>query len=213
MRQAKFDSINYAVILSAIAVVSGCGQPDAGSTNAQSAASSSNSDDSSPPADPEKTAESSQSVELQILDFDAYQELVASKRGKPTIVDCWSTACAPCLKEFPGLVRLHQKYGDRVACISLSFDYDGGASSPEDVQGKVLGFLKSKNASFDNVLSSTPSDELSKKIGIAGSIPVVLVFDAEGNLAKKFNNDEAETDDDYFTYDDVEAMVDGLLGK
>src|SRR5579885_2331113 len=50
-------------------------------------------------------------VAVEIKDFDGIQSLIASKRGKVVVMDCWSTWCDPCVKEFPGLVALHKKYG------------------------------------------------------------------------------------------------------
>ena len=65
-------------------------------------------------------------IELQILDFEAIQKLIASKKGKVVVVDAWSTSCPPCMKEFPHLVALHKKHNpEDLAYISLSFDYEG----------------------------------------------------------------------------------------
>jgi thiol-disulfide isomerase/thioredoxin len=144
-----------------------------------------------------------ESVTVQVLDFDGLQKLIAGHKGKVVVMDCWSTSCAPCIQEFPNLVALHKKYGPaQVACISLSFDYDG-SDKLADVQPPVQKFLDRQGATFDNVLSSTPSDELCKKLDLA-SIPAVYVFDRNGNLAKRFEGSKA--------YDDVPALVEKLVG-
>src|ERR1041385_9066279 len=94
-------------------------------------------------------------VALKVLDYDGLQKLIASRKGQVVVMDCWATSCAPCIKEFPNLVALHKKYGSaKVACISLSFDYDG--SDPlKDVEPPVQKFLERQGATFDNVLCST----------------------------------------------------------
>jgi thiol-disulfide isomerase/thioredoxin len=119
-------------------------------------------------------------------------ELIKSHEGKVVVVDCWSTWCDPCMKEFPGLVALDAKYGrEKVACISLSLDFDGLPNQkPEEAEPNVLKFLRSQRATFDNVLSSTPADDLSKQLKIA-SPPTVLVYDQQGMLAKKFDGPDA----------------------
>ncbi len=149
-----------------------------------------------------------QAVELQIMDYDGVQKLIQSHQGKVVVLDCWSTSCGPCVREFPNLVALQKKHGDKVACVSLSFDYDG-LGKPEDKHGDVLEFLQKQGATFDNVLSSESDEDLSKKMGFA-SIPVVFVYDREGKLAKRFDNEDAQTEADLFTYEHVSALVEQL---
>jgi thiol-disulfide isomerase/thioredoxin len=147
-------------------------------------------------------ADSEPAVVLKTLDYDGLKKLIASHKGQVVIMDCWSTSCAPCIKEFPKLVRLHKQYGPKkLACISLSFDYDG-SDKIQDVEPPVLAFLKRQNATFDNVLSSTPSDELSKNLEIP-AIPAVFVYGRDGKLAKRLEGNKA--------YDEVPALVEKLI--
>lgn len=148
-------------------------------------------------------------VKLQILDYDAIAQLIARHQGKVVVLDCWSTSCEPCMKEFPGLVALHRKYKDRVACISLSFDYEG-IGKPEDKVPLVLDFLKQQGATFDNILSSTHSDTLYTRLDF-GSIPAVFVYDQQGQLKKRFDDSTPGAGGGHFTYAEVEALVLELL--
>jgi thiol-disulfide isomerase/thioredoxin len=152
-------------------------------------------------------------VELKILGWDDTQKLIASKKGQVVVLDAWSTSCVPCMREFPHLVELHKALGDDVACISLSADYTGSKTKPpEFYREKVLKFLTKQGATFDNVLSSLPSDELFETLDIP-SIPAVFVYDRSGKLLKKFDNSEAESEEDEFTYKDVRALVEKEVGK
>ncbi|MFV2069426.1 MAG: TlpA disulfide reductase family protein [Pirellulales bacterium] len=145
-------------------------------------------------------------VKLQVLDTQGLEQLIASHRGKVVVMDAWSTACPPCIKEFPGLVRLHHRYGpDRLACISLSLDYEG-VGSPHDVEPDVLRFLRRQRATFDNVLASLESDQMLKKLGVY-SIPAVFIYDRTGKLVKRFDSSSGEE----FTYHDVEVFLTGLM--
>ncbi len=140
-------------------------------------------------------------MQVQVLDYDGLRKLIAAQKGKVMVMDCWATSCAPCIKEFPNLVALHNKYGPgKVACISLSFDYDG-SDKLEEVMPPVQKFLERQGATFDNVLSSTPSDELCKKLEIP-SIPAVFVYDRDGKLVRRFEGAKA--------YDEVPALVEQL---
>jgi thiol-disulfide isomerase/thioredoxin len=159
-----------------------------------------------------KTESDNSEVELQILDWDGLQRLIDSQRGKVVVLDCWSTSCAPCIREFPNLVALQKKHKrDELACISLSFDYEG-IGKPEDERERVLAFLKKQNATFANVLSSLESDALTAKLDIP-SIPAVFVYDRQGRLQKRFDNRYASRDGGPFTYKQVSTLIEELLAR
>ncbi len=134
-----------------------------------------------------------------------------SKTGKVTVVDLWSLACEPCLKEFPGLVKLHRELGDKVACASVNLDFDGRKTKPaESYRPRAEAFLASVKATFPNYLSTTASDEVFGEVGI-DSIPAVMVFDANGKLIRTFSD---VGDDAGFTYDkNVIPFVQGAVAK
>jgi len=155
-------------------------------------------DAAEPKAEPDVAA----SVNLSILSYDGLQELIAAKRGKVVVLDPWSTSRPPCLKDFHHLVEIHKQYGPAtVACISLSFDYEG-FGKPEDVREKVLAFLRTQGATFDNVLSSEESDVLYRKLKL-NSVPAVFVYDRSGQLRQRFDNEGA--------YEKVRAVVAELV--
>jgi len=137
-------------------------------------------------------------------------EAAATSSGKVTVVDLWSLVCEPCLKEFPGLVRLHQQYGERVACIAVDVDYDGRKTRPpETYEERVSAFLASVGASFPAYISQTPSDDVYAANNLV-SIPAVLVYDAQGKLVKTF---EDAGDTIGFTYEqDIIPLVEKLAG-
>jgi thiol-disulfide isomerase/thioredoxin len=150
-------------------------------------------------------------VAVQLLDWDGLNQLLASHRGKVVVLDCWSTSCAPCIKEFPNLVALQNAHDrDDLACVSLSFDYEG-IGRPEDQEERVLDFLRKQQANFDNVLSTLDSDALTAKLDIP-SIPAVFVYDREGKLHQRFDNRQASKSGP-FTYEQVNQVVEELLAK
>jgi len=171
--------------------------------------------DEKPAEKKKKDAAGSGEVTLQIADWEETLERVAAHKGKIVVLDAWSTSCAPCMKEFPNLVKLHKKYGGKdVVCMSLACDYAGIKNKPpEFYREKVLKFLTRQGASFENLLSSVPSEELFDQKMQLSSIPAVYVYGRDGKLVKRFDNSDAKSDDDNFTYADVTKLVEELVGK
>ena len=160
----------------------------------------------SPAASPTSAA-----ISVQVRDWNAVLELVASHRGKVVVVDLWSTDCLPCVTEFPNLVKLHREHVADVACISVNCDYIGlEQSPPESYRENVLQFLRKQQATFDNVISSVESDRLFEMIELA-SIPAVYVYDQTGQLKKRFDNDDAAYGDGFTYQKQVIPLVETLL--
>ncbi len=160
---------------------------------------------------PSKTATAA--VTLDLKNWDETLELVAQHKGKVVVLDVWSTSCDPCMVEFPHLVELHKKHGEKLVCMSASCDYAGIKSKPpESYRERVLAFLTKQNATFTNVLLNVESDALFEKIELA-SIPAVYVFGADGKVAKRFDNDNAKPGEDFTYTKDVVPFVEKLLSE
>ncbi|WP_037227111.1 TlpA family protein disulfide reductase [Rhodopirellula baltica] len=147
-------------------------------------------------------------VSIEYAKWDKVREK-AGKTGKVTVLDVWSLACGPCLKEFPNLVAMQNRFGEKVVAIGANVDFDGRKTRPpESYEPKVTQFLSSVEADFTNYIVQTPSDEVFEAIGI-GSIPAVIVFDEKGKVVKLFS-DVGETAG--FTYEaDIVPLVEKLL--
>ena len=199
------------LVFALLAFCCGCEKPPAGSAPA-AAAKPAAGETSPDPAEqtPAEKAAADSAIKVQYAGYDGVQELIKSHAGKVVVMDCWSTWCEPCVKEFPGLVKLHEKYGaDKVACISLCFDYEGLKNEkPQDYEEPVLNFLREQRAAFDNVIASETSEELYQKFGFP-SVPTVFVYDRQGELAKRFENKDPKAKP--FTYADVEDQVIALF--
>ncbi len=155
-----------------------------------------------------------QKVALTLGNWQDVEAHVAENHGRVVVLDIWSTSCLPCMKEFPGLVKLHEAHPDDVVCVSLCVDYAGIRSRPpERYRERVETFLTKQKATFRNYLSTTASDELFEAIDLP-SIPAVLVFGRDGKLAKRFDSSLLEDgEEEAFTYqDDVNPFVEAQLG-
>jgi thiol-disulfide isomerase/thioredoxin len=152
-------------------------------------------------------------VSLALVDQAGLEAEIARHRGKVVVLDCWSTSCPPCVKEFPRLVALERRFAGEVVCMSLSFDYEG-IGSPEDAVPRVRRFLEQVGAGrIVNLLGREDSDSLQKKLDLV-SLPAVYVYRPDGEMAQRFDEESARTlFGRPFTYDDVEAVVRTLLER
>lgn len=146
-------------------------------------------------------------ITLQKMSFNDFLAKVAKNpKAKFTVVDAWATWCAPCKENFPHLVEMNQKYGDKgVAFASVSFDDPNNAKHV----GAAETFLREKKAAFTNVLLNEGDDATAgfEKLNI-NSIPAVFVYDSSGKEVKRFTVDDPNNQ---FTYDEVEKYVVALL--
>lgn len=143
------------------------------------------------------------------------QDLIAAHPGKIVVVDVWSTACLPCMSEFPGLVALHSKYPKDVLCVSFNIDYVGIKSRPADTyRERVEKFLSKQKAVFPNFLCSKEADAVFAELKLT-SIPAVYVFGRDGKLAKRFDDSLLEDgEEEAFTYkDDINPFVESLVNQ
>lgn len=151
------------------------------------------------PIDNSKVAD----VNLLLVNSNELEQAIKANKDKVVVVDFWASFCAPCKKEFPHLVELHQKLGkEGVACISVSIDEDSDRDA-------ALAFLRKQGATFANYLLTDDPEVASERWKIK-SIPAVFVYDREGKMVKKFDTDNPNTE---FSYAVVTSLVEELLKK
>jgi peroxiredoxin len=84
----------------------------------------------------------SANVTLDDLDAKELASLVKNETDKYRLFNVWSTSCAPCVAEFPGLISVSRRMGLRkFELITISTDM------PEDRQ-RVLAFLDKQRAAL-----------------------------------------------------------------
>lgn len=152
-------------------------------------------------------------VQLQTADWKRVMQEVASHKGKVVVLDLWSTSCLPCMKEYPKLVELQKRYPKHVVCIALNLDYAGIKSKPpEYYRPRVEKFLTAVKPNFKNFLCTTEAGEFFDSIKL-GSIPAVMVFGAEGKLARRFDDKMLEPgEEEPFNYEkDINPFVKTLV--
>ena len=71
----------------------------------------------------------SQTWGMERVDYQGLQNYLAANKGVAVLVNYWSTACPPCLKEIPGLMALRVEIPqDQLHIVGVSLDFDPGAA-------------------------------------------------------------------------------------
>ncbi len=146
-------------------------------------------------------------ITLETLDYEAYRKRLTKREGeKLTLVDAWATWCIPCVKNFPDVVEMHEKYAKRgLQVVSLSMD---DPENPGDV-AKAKRFLEGQKATFTNFLLDADfnTGEGFEQLDII-NIPAVFLYAPDGTEVFRFVGDDP---DNMYTYADVERKVVELL--
>jgi thiol-disulfide isomerase/thioredoxin len=107
-------------------------------------------------------------------------ELKESLKGKVVLINFWATWCAPCVKEFPDLVKLYNNYKDKdFKLIFISTDV------PEEVNSKVIPFLKKNDVDFTTYFNnfSKPEDLIDYiDKSWEGAVPSTYIYDKTGKV-------------------------------
>jgi len=142
-----------------------------------------------------------EAVKLQVVKSEDVESAIQARKGSIVVVDFWATWCPPCKRDFPHLVEMHEKLaGEGVACLSVSVD-------DEPDREDALAFLRQQHAEFPNYLLDEEARVWQEKWSIKG-VPVVLVFDRDGKLVRKFDKDDP---DNQFSPADVSNLVERML--
>jgi len=83
-------------------------------------------------------------VSVEMIGLDDVRKLLKNDSGKLRLINLWATWCAPCVAEFPELVKINRMYRQRdFEMITISADAPG-------INDKVLKFLQKNYASNIN---------------------------------------------------------------
>jgi cytochrome c biogenesis protein CcmG, thiol:disulfide interchange protein DsbE len=95
-------------------------------------------------------------------------------RGKPVVLNFWTSWCGPCVEEIPSLVQLQKQMGSRVTILGVSWDEDAS---------EYHKFLVQHNINFLTV--NDPGEKTRELYGATGQ-PETYVIDAGGTVRRKF---------------------------
>jgi len=119
-----------------------------------------------------KTAASSSFDTIPVYDFKNLEPLLYTKSKKTHIVNFWAVWCTPCVKELPYL-EAYAKNNPDTELLLVSLDF------PEDMNSKLIPFLKSKEITSKVVVLDDPdANSWIDKVypNWSGAIPFTIIF-------------------------------------
>jgi thiol-disulfide isomerase/thioredoxin len=118
-------------------------------------------------------------------DFDELARAL-TPRGKPLVVNHWSTDCIPCIAELPYLASVADRFAGKVDFVGVAWDnLAGKATKPgphqDSVRDAVNGIRNKKGAKFETIVAPPDLDELARRFKLLNqAVPQTFVFDAKG---------------------------------
>ena len=127
-------------------------------------------------------------VAVPPIDAAGLKKQIAARKGKVLVVNFWATWCAPCVEEFPALVKLYNTNKTKgLDFVTVSFD------EKSDAPTKVIPFLaknKLTSGTFINKSGGELDDKYLKLLepklpaDAPIAIPRTYIFDRKGKLVK-----------------------------
>ncbi len=120
---------------------------------------------------------------VQPIDENGLQQLIAHARGNVVLLNFWATWCEPCVEEFPALIKVSQQFqpqGLQVVFVSID--------EPEDIDSKILPFLKAQGVASRTYIKRTKDDEAfinAIDVKWSGAIPATFIYDTNGTLVQR----------------------------
>lgn len=132
--------------------------------------------------------------------LDGKTASLASFQGTPVILHFWASWCAPCVAEFPALLRMAQKNQKKVIILAISTD-----RSPE----KIKSFLKKQATPLPaNVRVIWDEHKaLTEDVFQTFKLPETIILDRAGRMIQK---EAGQTD---WLSPDLEALLNSLSAK
>lgn len=142
-----------------------------GDTTAQSASTSPVTEE------PDSTAQSNQELtlapDITIYDLDGNSYKLSDFRGKPVVVNFWSSNCGPCKKEMPEFEVMYQQYGDEIQFLMVNIT-DGYW----DTIDSASSFIEDSGYTFPVYYDT--DNNASYAYGVS-ALPTTYFIDAEGH--------------------------------
>ena len=113
--------------------------------------------------------------EAQMQGLSGPSRKLSEFRGKPLIINVWTSWCGPCRAEMGSLERLYRRHGGKnFAMIGISTD---------DYPDKAKAFLQQSPTGFSHFIDNRLM--LENMLG-ANKIPLTLLVDTQGRVLGKY---------------------------
>ena len=110
-----------------------------------------------------------------LKDIDGNDFALSSLRGKYVILDFWGSWCGWCIKGFPEMKKMYEKYKGKLEIVGIDC---------RDTEDKWKAAVKEQGLKWKNVINSTDkTKDLTRRYNIAG-FPTKIIVSPEGKIVK-----------------------------
>jgi peroxiredoxin len=114
-------------------------------------------------------------ADFSLQDMNGKTVRLSDYKGKVVLLEFWAAWCPPCRVSVPGLEKLHKSYKDKgLVLLAVSMD-EGGWD-------EVRSFIAESGITY-TVLKGTEEVAIQYEVR---SIPMMLVLNKEGKIAKRY---------------------------
>lgn len=113
---------------------------------------------------------SNKTLDASFTRFDGSQASFRDYRGKPVVVNFFSSTCVPCQTEMPALEQVHRKAGAQIAFLGLDV---------QDTVASGKAFVESVGVTWD--MGRDPDASILQSLG-GTALPTTVVLDANGKI-------------------------------
>jgi len=121
----------------------------------------------------EDKAESALAPDFTVYDWDGNPVKLSDYRGKPVVLNFWSSRCGPCQMEMPDFQKAYEELGEEIHFLMVNVT-DGSW----DTVDSASAFIAENNYTFPVFYDTDIS--AASAYGVS-SLPTTYFIDAEGN--------------------------------
>ncbi|MBO0353544.1 TlpA family protein disulfide reductase [Muricauda ruestringensis] len=132
---------------------------------------------------------------VNLVNFPEESAKISDFKGKAIILDYWFAGCKPCIASWPKLVKLQQKYGDKIQIVLVNHMQDEAT-----VQQFIDNWEKNSGTTF--TIPSVTGDTTLYKVFPPSGYPSIVWIDPNGRF-------EAFTDGSGLNEENIRFFLDG----
>ncbi|MDX1586655.1 MAG: TlpA disulfide reductase family protein [Balneolaceae bacterium] len=121
---------------------------------------------------------------LKDVNAEELERIIDSFAGeKAVLINVWATWCAPCIEEFPEIVRIQRKYKDRLRVVFISADFP-------DSRNRARQFLKEQGVDWTTYFKTGSDQEFIETLSKewTGALPFTKILDRQGEAVASWEN-------------------------
>ena len=127
-----------------------------------------------------------------LKDINGKDFALSSLRGKYVVLDFWGSWCGWCIKGFPEMKKMYEKYSDRLEIVGVDC---------RDSEDKWKTAVMENGLKWTNVINSTDkTKDLTHRYNIAG-FPTKIIISPEGKIVKIVVGEKPEF------YETIDALM------